>query len=98
MQNFRNILLKNYTPSLRGTIGPQSTQIKFFLESPIPRRKSIPIARIAQTRRDPAILQITQRKPVWLLDATFVISEGSSLVLGYSTCLALNLDLMEIGS
>jgi hypothetical protein len=30
MQNIGNIPRKNYTPSVHGTIGPQSSQIKFF--------------------------------------------------------------------
>jgi hypothetical protein len=34
-------------------------------------------------RSVPAIFQITQQKRVWLLNATFAISEESSLVLGY---------------
>src|SRR5580704_2817887 len=38
-----------------------------------------------------AIFQITQKKRIWLLTDSFVISEVSSLVLGYLTCPVLNL-------
>ena len=68
---------ESYTPGGRRTVTRRAYSSNF--------------GRIARFRPSSANFQITRKKPVWLLRVTFVISEGSELVPGYSTCLVLNL-------
>jgi len=49
VQDFRNFPKKNYTPSSRGTIGPQSNQIKLLRK---PGNANLPIGGLPDANRE----------------------------------------------